>query len=129
MHEVNISPPLSLVRFSLTQQLIYTQSKIKKHNVSLDIFVSDTSIARNLHLPVLEKKHFSFIRTCTLFSIRFRYLCFSIQKTFEYQFFQACFQKLEYQGLIMEVKKLWEESKQSEALAAGKYDSCHTVNS
>ena len=47
MHEVNISPSFSLARFFLTQQLIY-KSKIEKHNVSLDIFVSDTSIARNL---------------------------------------------------------------------------------
>ena len=32
MREVNISPPLSLARFFLTQQLIY-KSKIEKHNV------------------------------------------------------------------------------------------------
>ena len=53
MHEVNIiSPrPLSLARFLLTQQLISNKSKIEKHNVSLDIFVSDTSIARKFHLP------------------------------------------------------------------------------
>ena len=63
MHEVNISPPLSLARFFLTQQLI-CKSKIEKHNFSLDIFVSNTSIARNLHLPGLEKKHFSYIRDC-----------------------------------------------------------------
>ena len=62
MHEVNISPPLSPARFFLTQQLI-CKNKIEKHNVSLDIFVSDTSIARNLHLLGLEKKHFSYIRT------------------------------------------------------------------
>ena len=117
MHEVNISPPLSVARFFLTLQLIYTQSKIKNHNVSLDIFVSDASMARNLHLPVLEKKHFSYIRTYTLLWSRFWYLCCSIQRTFEDQ------------GLIMEVKQLWEESKQSEALAAGKYDLFHTVNS
>ena len=74
MHQVNISPPLGLARFFLTRQLIY-KSKIEKHNVSLDIFVSDTSIARNLHLPrfmvhglvlylhaKLEKKHFSYIK-------------------------------------------------------------------
>ena len=42
MHEVNISPSFSLARFFLTQQLIY-KSKIEKSNVSLDIFVSDTS--------------------------------------------------------------------------------------
>ena len=60
MHEVNISPPLSLVGFFLTQQLIY-KSKIEKHNDSLDIFVSGTSIARNLHLPGLEKKHFTYV--------------------------------------------------------------------
>ena len=48
MREANISlPPLSLVRFFLTQQLI----KIKKHNVSLYIFESGTSIARKFHLP------------------------------------------------------------------------------
>ena len=57
MHEVNISHPLSQVRFFLTQQLIY-KSKIEKHNVSLEIFVSDISIARNRHLPGFEKKTF-----------------------------------------------------------------------
>ena len=49
MHELNISSPLSLARFFLTQQIIY-KSKIKKHNISLDILVSDTSMTRNLHL-------------------------------------------------------------------------------
>ena len=53
MHEVNISL-LSLARFLLTQQLMY-KSKIRNLNRSLDIFVSDISIARNLHLPGLEK--------------------------------------------------------------------------
>ena len=43
MHEHNIFSPLSLARFFLTQQLIY-KSKIEKHNISLDIFVSDTSV-------------------------------------------------------------------------------------
>ena len=43
MHELNILSPLSLARFFLTQQLIY-KSKIEKHNISLDIFVSETSI-------------------------------------------------------------------------------------
>ena len=33
--------------------------KTEKQIFSLDIFVSDTSIARNLHFPGLEKKHFS----------------------------------------------------------------------
>ena len=61
MHEDNILTPLSL-----TQQLI-CKSKIEKHNISLDIFVSDTNIARKLHLPGLEKKHFSYIRTHTPF--------------------------------------------------------------
>ena len=51
MHEVYILSLLSLARFFLTQQLIYSKSKIEKHNLSLDDFVSDTSIARNLHLP------------------------------------------------------------------------------
>ena len=36
--------------FLNSEQLIY-KSKAEKKNVSLDIFVSDTSIARNLHLP------------------------------------------------------------------------------
>ena len=58
MHEVNISPCLSLPRFFLTQQLIW-KSKIEKHNVSLEIFVSDISKARNLYLPGLEKNRFS----------------------------------------------------------------------
>ena len=58
MHEVNIFPPLSLAKFFLTQQLIY-KSKTEKHNISLDIFVSGSSTARNIHLPGLEKKHFS----------------------------------------------------------------------
>ena len=43
MHGLNILSPLSLARFFLTQQLIY-QSKIEKHSISLDIFVSDTSV-------------------------------------------------------------------------------------
>ena len=43
MYELNILSPLSLARFFLTQQLIY-KSKIEKHNISLDIFVSDTSV-------------------------------------------------------------------------------------
>ena len=34
-------------------------SKTEQQNVSLDIFVFDTSIARNNDLPGLEKKHFS----------------------------------------------------------------------
>ena len=64
MHEVNISPPLSLAKFFLTQQLI-CKSKIEKHNnVILDIFVSDTSIPRSLHLSGLEKKYLSYIRDC-----------------------------------------------------------------
>ena len=51
MHEVNISLPLSLARLFLTQELIYNKSTIEKRNFSLDVFVADTSIARNLHLP------------------------------------------------------------------------------
>ena len=43
MHELNILFPLSLARFFLTKQLIY-KSKIEKHNIGLDIFVSDTSV-------------------------------------------------------------------------------------
>ena len=43
MHELNILSLLSLARFLITQQLIY-KSKIEKHNISLDIFVSATSV-------------------------------------------------------------------------------------
>ena len=43
MHELHILSPLSLARFFLTQQLIY-KNKIEKHNISLDIFVPDTSV-------------------------------------------------------------------------------------
>ena len=43
MHELNILSPLGLARFFLAQQLIYN-SKIEKHNISLDIFVAETSI-------------------------------------------------------------------------------------
>ena len=83
MHELNISPPLSLARFFLTQQLIY-KSKIEKHNVSLDIFVSDTSIARNLHL--LGERTFSYIRTHTpFFGSDFGICVAQKQRTFEDQ--------------------------------------------
>ena len=85
MPEVNISPPLSLVRFLLTQQLI-CKSKIEKHNVSLDIFVSETSIARNLHLPGLEKIHFSHIRDCRqitfVITLVTRFCCLKPHPTF-----------------------------------------------
>ena len=43
MHELNILSPLSLARLFLTQQLIY-KIKFEKHNISLDIFVSETSV-------------------------------------------------------------------------------------
>ena len=43
MHELKILPPFSLARFFLTQQLIF-EDKIEKHNISLDIFVSETSV-------------------------------------------------------------------------------------
>ena len=43
MHELNILSPLNLARIFLIQQLIY-KSKIEKHKISLDIFVSETSI-------------------------------------------------------------------------------------
>ena len=68
IYEINISPPLNIARFFVTPRLIYrSERKIEKRNVSFDIFVSDTSLARNLHLPGLEKKHFSYIRTHTHF--------------------------------------------------------------
>ena len=43
MHELNILSPLGLARFFLAQQLIY-KSKIENHNISLDIFVSETTV-------------------------------------------------------------------------------------
>ena len=43
MHQLNILSALSLARFFLTYQLIY-KNKIEKHNISLDIFVPDTSV-------------------------------------------------------------------------------------
>ena len=43
MHELDILSPLSLARFSLTQQLV-NESKIEKHNISLGIFVPEISI-------------------------------------------------------------------------------------
>ena len=43
MYELNILSPLSLARFFLTQQLIY-KSKFEKHSISLDIFVSESSV-------------------------------------------------------------------------------------
>ena len=94
MNEVNISPPLSLVTFFLTQQLIY-ESKIEKRNVISDIFVSDTSIVTKLHLPVLEEKHFSYRRTHTIFFGSDLGICVAYNQ-----------RKFEDQGLIIEVKKL-----------------------
>ena len=80
------TPHLIIARFFLTEQLIYCKSKIEKHNVSLDIFVSDTSIAKNLYLPGLEKLFFSYIRTHTIFLIRFCYICVAKnRRTFEDQ--------------------------------------------
>ena len=44
MHELYIlSPPLSLAKFFLLQQPIF-MSNIEKHNISLDIFVTETSV-------------------------------------------------------------------------------------
>ena len=43
MHELNMLFPLILARFFLTQQLIL-KSKIEKCNISLDIFVPETSV-------------------------------------------------------------------------------------
>ena len=48
MHELNIPSPVSLARFSLTLQLIYKNTKLKNEIL---VLVSDTSKARNLHLP------------------------------------------------------------------------------
>ena len=65
-----MSSPLSLTRFFLTRQLIYKNTKFQsKQNISLGIFVSDTSIARDLHLSgertlQLHKDPYSFL--CTL---------------------------------------------------------------
>ena len=43
MLELNISSPLSLTSFFLAQKIIY-KSKMEIHNISLDIYVSDTSV-------------------------------------------------------------------------------------
>ena len=63
MHNLNILSPLSQARFFLTQQLIY-QSKIEKHNISLDIFVSETNVVYPGTFIYLGKKHFSFCVIC-----------------------------------------------------------------
>ena len=54
MYELNILSPLSLARFLSTQQLIY-KSKIENHNISLDIFVWDTSVVQPETFICLEK--------------------------------------------------------------------------
>ena len=65
-HLVNWSSLAGPLCMRSIYHLLY-KSQIEKHNFSLNIFVSDTNIARNLHLPGLEKTHFSYIRTHTLF--------------------------------------------------------------
>ena len=71
MHEVNKLFPLRLAKFFLIQQLIY-QSKIEKHNFSSNIFVSDTSMVRNLHLIQLEKIFFGLHKDpCSFFGSDF----------------------------------------------------------
>ena len=61
-------------------------------SAKLDIFVLDTSIARNLDLPGLEKNHFSYIRIHTHF---FDQVCVTQnQRTFKDQ------------GLIIDIKKI-----------------------
>ena len=128
MHEVNISPPFSKPRFFLIQQLIY-KSKIEKHKVSLDIFVSDTSIARNLHVPGLEKKHFSYIRTHTHFLDQI--LRFVLLRIKERLRIRALSYKKKKSALINDWENdnaYGENPKQSEALTAGKGNSFHIVH-
>ena len=101
MHELNISFPLSLARFLLTQQLI-CQSKIEKPNVSLDIFVSDTSVGRNLQIPG--------VRTYIL--ARYGPILLSLDQIPVFMLLK----KIENQDLyIIKVKQyyIWEEYKQS----------------
>ena len=43
MHQLKILSPLSQARFFLTRQLTY-KSKIEKHKISVEIFVSDISV-------------------------------------------------------------------------------------
>ena len=74
MYEVNIMPPLSHARFFLTQQVIYN-SKVEKSNVSLDIFVSGTSIAK-----IGARLHFNYKGSILFFWIRFWYLSCSKSK-------------------------------------------------
>ena len=80
MHELNISPLLSLTSVFLTKQLIYN-SKIEKHNFILDIFVPDTKPEAFIYL---EKEHFSYIRTRTpLFGSDFGIRVAQKQRKFE----------------------------------------------
>ena len=98
MHEVNgISPPVSIARFFLTLQLIH-KSKLENHKFSLEIFVAEISIARNLHLSLFEKKHFSYISTHILFWIRFRLICVAQNQ-----------RRFEDEDLIKEVRKISEQ--------------------
>ena len=102
MHELNnILSPLSLASLFLTQQLT-CKSKIEKQNVSLDIFASDTSIIRNLNLP--EERTFQLhMDPYSFLWIRFWYLCCS------------------------KISNIWDKSKQSQVLAAGKCELFHAV--
>ena len=79
-----------VVRFFLTQQLIYN-SKIKKHNVNLVIFVSETSIGRNLHLPGIGQKTFKLDKDPYFFWVLVWYL--------------YCWSLFEDKGLIIDVKQ------------------------
>ena len=119
--------------------LLKIESKIEKQNVSLDIFVSVTSIARNLHLPVFKKKkkkkisyktknafvlYFKNWRTHTLFLVFGSDIGICVAQTSKSK-------NVWESGPYHRGKKYiacWGESKQSEVVA-GKFDLFHNVNS
>ena len=70
MHELNISCPLSLARFFWTQQR-NCKSKIEKQNISLDIFLLDTS---EKHLSTWRNNILATYDRYPFLWIRFRYL-------------------------------------------------------
>ena len=113
--------------FSSTQQLIH-KSKIEKQNGSLDIFISDTSIARNLYLPGLEKKQFNYKTKnvhasdieVPIFSFWIRYGCLCCSKSKNVRESRPYHRGIKISALINDWENniaYWEETKQSEALA------------
>ena len=117
--------------------LLKIESKIEKQNVSLDIFVSVTSIARNLHLPGLKKKKKKLaikLKTLLFYTSKIEgpilsfwfldQICICVAQTSKSK-------NVWESGPYHRGKKYiacWGESKQSEVVA-GKFDLFHNVNS